>query len=89
MRTGLIFLWCIINGHTVRAGAPTGIAAARLRVPRTAIHATTLRYLFGLTVDGESRIDPTNTEDESTKRLASMTVLMIDESYMIDDPTWS
>ena len=41
-----LFLWCHLNGHTVRAAAPTGIAAARLRAPQTPIHATTLRYLF-------------------------------------------
>ena len=83
-----LFLWCHLNGHTVKAGAPTGIAAARLRVPRTPVCATTLRYLFALSVDGESKLDPTNAEDEGTKRLASMTVLMLDEGSMIDAPFW-
>ena len=83
-----LFLWCHLNGPTVKAGAPTGIAAARLRVPRTPVCATTLRYLFALSVDGESKLDPTNAEDEGTKQLASMTVLMLDEGYMIDAPFW-
>ena len=83
-----LFLWCHLNGHTVKAGAPTGIAAARLRVPRTPVCAITLHYLFALSVDGESKLDPTNAEDEGTKRLASMTVLMLDEGSMIDAPFW-
>ena len=33
-------------------------------------------------------LDPTNAEDEGTKRLASMTVLMLDEASMIDAPFW-
>ena len=83
-----LFLWCHLHGHTVRAAAPTGIAAARLRLPRTPVHASTLHWLMGLSIDGESTLDPTNAEDEGTKRLASMTVLMLDEASMIDAPFW-
>ena len=81
-------LWCYLSGHTMRAAAPIGIAAARLRVPRTPVHATTLHWLCALSVEGESKLDPTNAEDEATKRLASMTVLMLDEGSMIDSPFW-
>ena len=85
-----LFLWCHLNGHTVRAGAHTGIADARLRVPRTLIHAMTLHYLFG---DRESKLNASNQEDKGTRRLASMTVhhmtvLMLDEASMIDDAIW-
>ena len=83
-----LFLWCHLHGHTVRAAAPTGIAAARLRLPRTPVHASTLHWLLGLSIDGESKLDPSNPEDEGTKRLASMTVLMLDEASMIDAPFW-
>ena len=90
--TGKNFLWetvffcCQFNGHTVRAAAPTGIAAARLRVPRTPVHATTLHWLCARSVEAESKLDPTNAEDEATKRLANITVLMLDEGSMIDAP---
>ena len=83
-----LFLWYHLHGHTVRAAAPTGIAAARLRLPRTPVHASTLHWRMGLSIDGESKLDPTNAEDEGTKRLASMTVLMLDEASMIDAPFW-
>ena len=73
-----LLLWCHLNKHIIRAAAPTGIAAARLRAPRTPIHATSLRYLFALGFDGDSILDATNAEDEGTKRVATMTVLMVD-----------
>ena len=83
-----LFLWSHLRGHTVRAAAPTGIAAARLRLPRTPVHASTLHWLMCLSIDGESKLDPSNPEDEGTKRLASMTVLMLDEASVIDAPFW-
>ena len=83
-----LYLWCILNNHNVKAAAPTGIAAARLRMPRTPIAATTLHYLFGLSIDGESKINTTNPNDEGFQRIAAMTVLIIDEASMIDDRTW-
>ena len=43
---------------------------------------------MSLSIDGESKLDPSNPEDEGTKRLASMTVLMLDEASMIDAPFW-
>jgi len=52
-----LFLWCHLRGHTVRAAAPTGIAAARLRLPRTPVHASTLHWLMCLSIDGESKLD--------------------------------
>ena len=83
-----LFLWAILNGHSVKAAAPTGIAAARLRMPRTPLSATTLHYLFGLSIDGESKIDVGNPADEGFKRIAEMTLLIVDEASMIDDRTW-
>ena len=38
-----LFLWAILNGHNVKAAAPTGIAAASLRMPRTPLSATSVR----------------------------------------------
>ena len=58
-----IFLWAHLHGHNVKAAAPAGIAAARLRVARTPTAASTLRYLFGLPVEGESKIGPTKLGD--------------------------
>ena len=83
-----LFLWAILNGHNVKAAAPTGIAAARLRMPRTPLSATTLHYLFGLSIDGESKIDTANPADDNFQRIAAMTILIIDEASMIDDETW-
>jgi hypothetical protein len=37
-----VFLWSYLQGHVVLAAAPTGIAAARLRVRKTPIKAATL-----------------------------------------------
>ena len=82
-----IFLWAYLHGHHVKAAAPTSIAATRLRVARTPIAASILRYLFGLSVEGESNIDPAEPGDEGFLRMAAVTVLMIDEASMIDDVT--
>ena len=43
---------------------------------------------MGLSIDGESKLDPTNAEDKGTKRLASMTVLMLDDASIIDALFW-
>ena len=83
-----IFLWCVVHGYEVSACAPTGIAAARIRVPRTPVRAYTLHYLFGLSVDLESTLDPSKPEGEKMARLARMQVLITDEASMIDDATW-
>ena len=83
-----LYLWCHVNGFRPEACAPTGIAAARLRVPRTPVRAFTLHYLFALGVELESKIDLSNPMDEKTQRLRKMTVLFIDEVSMLDDRTW-
>ena len=57
-------------------------------MPQTPLSATTLHYLFGLSIDGESKIDPTKPMEEGFQRIAAMTLLMIDEASMIDDRTW-
>ena len=43
-----VYIWATLMGHRVQACAPTGIAAARLQVPRTPVRAFTLHHLFGL-----------------------------------------
>ena len=43
--------------------------------------------MFGLSIDGEIKIDPTNLADEGFQRIVAMTVLIIDEASMIDDRT--
>ena len=53
-----VFIWCALNGHCAEAAAPTGSAAARLRVKRTPVFAYTLHYLFGLSVDLEESRRP-------------------------------
>jgi len=83
-----VFIWCALNGHCAEAAAPTGIAAARLRVNRMPVFAYTLHYLFGLSVDLESRVDPSKPDDETCARLTKATVMIIDEASMMDDAVW-
>ena len=83
-----VYLWCVVNDHHAEACAPTGIAAARVRVPRTPVRAYTLHHLFALNVECESRIDPGKPGDEATERLARMTVCIVDEGSMVDDIAW-
>ena len=73
----------------VAVTAPTGIAAARINVPRTPVHAYTLHYLLGLNVDLETTLDATSLKDEKTARRAKTQVLFADETSMIDDVVWS
>ena len=47
-----LYIWCLVHKHSPQAAAPTGIAAARIHVPRTPVHAHTLHNLFALTVAG-------------------------------------
>ena len=42
-----LYLWCLVHGLEVSACAPTGIAAARIRIQRTPVRAFTLHYIFG------------------------------------------
>ena len=72
-----VYIWATLHGHRVEACAPTGIAAARLRVERTPVRAFTVHHLFGLSVELQSTIDPTKPEDEATQRLAKMTLLIV------------
>ena len=83
-----IFLWCVVHGHVPEACAPTGIAAARIHVPRTPVRAYTLHYLFGLRGEDGSSIDLSKLKDEGAKRLRRMTVLLQDEFSMADDEAW-
>ena len=83
-----LFLWCAVHGHGPQACAPTGIAAARIHVPRTPVHASTLHYLFGLRGDAGSSLDLTHPEKEDVARLRGMTVLFQDEFSMADDAIW-
>ena len=83
-----VHIWCGLHGHCVQACAPTGIAAARLRVLRTPVRAYTVHYLFALSVELESKIDACKPEDERTAKLACTTVLIVDECSMIDDGCW-
>ena len=55
-----LYLWCLVHGLEVHACAPTGIAAARIHVPRTPVHAYTMHYLLGLSVGLESTLDATS-----------------------------
>ena len=83
-----IYLWCAVHGHVPEACAPTGIAAARIHVPRTPVRAYTLHYLFGLGREAGSAIDLSKADDEKTQRLRRMTVLLQDEFSMADDEIW-
>ena len=84
-----LYLWCLVQDLRVSACAPTGIAAARIHVPRTPVHAYTLHYLLGLNVSLESTLDASTLTDEKTGRLARTQVLFTDEASMIDDVTWA
>ena len=77
-----------MNDLEVSACAPTGIAAARIRILRTPVKAFTLHYLFALDVALESKLDPTKPQDERQVRLAKTQVLFTDEASMIVDATW-
>ena len=83
-----LYLWCLVHDLEVSACAPTGIAAARIRILRTPVKAFTLHYLFALDVTLESKLDPTKPQDERQVRLVKTQVLFIDEASMIDDNTW-
>ena len=83
-----LYLWCLVNGAEAQACAPTGIAAARIFVPRTPIKATTVHNLFQLNFELASKIDPANDEREDVRKLLGMTVLFIDEGSMLDDDCW-
>jgi hypothetical protein len=83
-----VYLWCLMHGAVPEACAPTGIAAARLHVPRTGVHATTVHNLFQLNLELESKLDPSKGEDAATLRLIRMTILIIDEVSMLDDFIW-
>ena len=80
-----LYLWCLLNGHKPAACAPTGIAAARIRIPRTAVRAYTYHYLFGMGIDLISKFDPSKPNSEDTKRILDRTVLFFDETSMLDD----
>ena len=84
-----LYLGCVVHGLEVHACAPTGIAAARINVPRTPVHSYTLHYLLGLNVGLETTLDATSLKDEKTARLAKTKVLFTYEASMIDDVTWS
>ena len=73
----------------MEACAPTGIAAARLNVPRTPVRAYTAHTLFKLNILMESTINPTKALDEGGKRVQRMTVLIADEHSMFDDGLWA
>ena len=83
-----LFLWCQVHGGMPQACAPTGIAAARIFVPRTNVRASTVHHLFQLSVDLESKIDPGNSKHAGTEKLLKMTFLIIDEASMLDDDAW-
>ena len=78
-----LYLWCLVHGFEVSACAPTGIAAARIRIQRTPVRAFTLHYLCGLNVALESKLDPSKPEDERFLRLAKTQVLFTDEASML------
>ena len=83
-----LFLWCLVHEYACSACAPTGIAAARIHIPRTPVRAYTLHYLFSLDVTLQSKLDPEKPQDERFTRLATTRVLITDEASMIDDATW-
>ena len=83
-----LYLWCLVRGLEVSACAPTGIAAARIRIQRTPVRAFTLHYLFGLNAALEGKFDPSKPQDERLLRLVKTQVLFTDEASMIDDATW-
>ena len=72
-----------------KAGAPTGIAAANIEVPGTAVVATTIHTLFELDDEYKTKRDLTRLQDEAVQALHSLRVLLLDEVSMIDDEFWS
>ena len=45
-----LYRWRIVIGLEVSAWAPTGIAAARIRIPRTPVRSFSLHYVVGLSI---------------------------------------
>ena len=84
-----LYMWCLLNNHIPEACAPTGIAAARINVARTAVQAYTIHNLFQLNLQLQSKIDPSKEHDPAVERLVRMTVLFIDEISMLDDEAWA
>ena len=60
-----LFLWATLNGHNVKAAAPTGIAAARLRMPwiSTPLFRT---FCCVLSIDGDSRSTRPTSQTEAS-----------------------
>ena len=83
-----LYLWCEVRGLRAEASAPTGIAAARIGVPRTPVRAYTTHYLFGLQGDSASHLDLSQPESERVRRLTQTKVLFGDEISMVDDKAW-
>ena len=52
-----VYLWCIVNGKSTKAAAPTGIAAANVEIPRTDVAAATIHSLFDLDVELKTKLD--------------------------------
>ena len=50
-------LWCILQGLSCKAAAPTGIAAANVEVEGTDVTATTLHTLLELTKLDLAKLD--------------------------------
>jgi len=84
-----IYLWCLCKKMRVKACAPTGIAAANIDLDGTDVGAQTIHSLFDLDGEMTTKLDFAKVDDPKVAALLSMSVLLIDEFSMIDEPAWN
>ena len=73
-----------VNKKQVKAGAPTGIAAANIEIEGTDVVGQTIHSLFDLDNEYKSKLDFAKGNLQRVAELIRMEVLMIDEFSMLD-----
>jgi len=84
-----VMLWCIVNGKSAKAAAPTGIAASNVEIEGTDVKATTMHAMFDLDTDFVTKLDFAKMDNKKVKDLMELEVFLLDEVSMIDVDAWS
>ena len=82
-------LWCILQGLSCKAAAPTGIAAANVEVEGTDVTATTLHALLELDGELKTKLDLAKLDHAKVAALMKLQVLLLDEVSMLDIEAWT
>ena len=82
-------LWCILQGLSCKAAAPTGIAAANVEVEGTDVTATTLHALLELDGELKTKLDLAKLDHAKVAALMKLQVLLLDEVSMLDIDAWT